>query len=322
METRKVQKVGGSTFTVSIPKEWAREHGVKTGEVVRLYTHRDGSLVVRGRRTDGGRLESVSIPVGVSSPEAIERSVRGAYEAGFERITLRADAGFTDEQRRAARTVARRFVGTEVLDAGADRIVLRAMLDASSVSIHQSIEQILTGVSAMQESLRKRLDSGEEATGRFTDRLSDVSRLVALIRRHYNRSLVAFEELDALGIDRVALSRYYQVADRLEGIAAETVRLNGTLEDVSLSASQSETVSDRLETLTGALTSATRPHLEGVETQPFESMATGPKLTTETAPDGASLDPPVARSFDHLRRIEGDVRAIERLGLQSRVSSR
>ncbi|MFW5956737.1 MAG: AbrB/MazE/SpoVT family DNA-binding domain-containing protein [Halorhabdus sp.] len=322
METRKIQKVGGSTFTVSIPKEWAREHGLETGEMVRLYTHRDGSLIVRGRQVDGERLETVSISVGESSVDTIDRSIQGAYEAGFERITLHAEQVVTDEQRRAARKVARQFVGTEVIDASPKQIVVRAMLDASAVSIHQSIDQTVTAISAMQGTVCERLRGGDGTSGQVTDRLTDVTRLVALVRRHYNRSLVTFEELDALGIDRVALSQYYRVADRLEGIATATVRLNETIDDVSLSAERAGTVADRLTTLTAAVTEATRHLLEGSATASIESPSTALEQTAETALDGDSVDPSLARSFDHLRRIEDAVRAIERIGLQSSASAR
>jgi len=323
METRKIQKVGGSTFTVSVPKEWARRQGLETGEVVRLYTHRDGSLIVRGRQTDGESLTSVSLSVTESSADAVERSIQGAYEAGFERISLHADDGFTDEQRRAARTVGRRLVGTEVLDADADRIDVRAMLDASAVSIRQSIDQAVSVVSTMQETVREKLTGDVEPTGQVSDRLTDVTRLVALIRRHYNRSLVTFGELDALGIDRVPLSQYDRTANRIEEIATATVRLDSAIGGVSLEAADRQTIATRLTGLRSALEEATKLVVEGgnapamsVEPSPLEAQR-----QSAGEPQDDSVDPARARIFDHLTRIDDAVRAIERVGLQSAVRS-
>lgn len=321
METRKIQKVGGSTYTVSVPKEWARKQGLETGEAVRLYTHRDGSLIVRGRRTDGESLASVWLPVTEPGVDAVEQSIQGAYEAGFERIALHAEEPFTDEQRRVARTVARRFVGTEVLDADGEGIVIRAMLDASAVSIRQSIDQAVSIVSTMQKVVLDRLAGDVEAAGQVGDRMTDVTRLVALIRRHYNRSLVAFGELDDLGIDRVPLSQYHRTADRIETVATATVHLNGALDGLELATADSEAIADRLTTLRNALERATKPVVEGGDPSaisvpsPFESQRRSAPRTCDNA------DPALARLFDQLRRIDDAVRAIERIGLQSAARS-
>lgn len=323
METRKIQKVGGSTFTVSVPKEWAREQGLETGESVRLYTHRDGSLIVRGTQTDGEGLGSVALSVTESSVDAVERSIQGAYEAGFERISLVAADGFTDEQRRAARTVGRRLVGTEVLDADGDQIVVRAMLDASAVSIRQSIDQAVSVVSTMQETVREKLTGDVDPTGQVNDRMTDVTRLVALIRRHYNRSLVAFGELDALGISRVPLSQYDRTANEIEEIATATIHLDRVIDGVSLEAADRQAIADRLTALRAALEAATKLVVEGgdasamsVESSPFGTQG---QSAGESHDD--SVDPARARIVDQLTRIDDAVRAIERIGLQSAVRS-
>ncbi|WEL16208.1 Phosphate uptake regulator [Halorhabdus sp. SVX81] len=325
METRKIQKVGGSTFTVSVPKEWAKREGLETGEAVRLYTHRDGSLIVRGRQTDGDGLESVSLPITESSVDAVERPIQGAYETGFERISLHADDGFTDEQRRAARTIARRLVGTEVLAADADEIVVRAMLDASAVSVRQSIEQTVSVVTTMQETVRESLTGETETSGRVGDRMADVTRLVALIRRHYNRSLVAFGELDALGIDRVALSQYHRTADRLERIATGIIRLDRAIEAVEPEAEQARTVAELLIARRDALEAATKRVVEGdatagqaVELSPIE---TGTEIASNSGHDDG-VDPSLARLVDQLEQIDAAIRAIERIGLQSTIHPR
>jgi phosphate uptake regulator len=44
METRKLQRVGGGSFTVSVPKEWATEHQLEPRTEVHLYTHRDATV--------------------------------------------------------------------------------------------------------------------------------------------------------------------------------------------------------------------------------------------------------------------------------------
>lgn len=38
---RKVQLTGGSTYTVSLPKEWAATQGIDVGSTMQLYSRRD-----------------------------------------------------------------------------------------------------------------------------------------------------------------------------------------------------------------------------------------------------------------------------------------
>ena len=46
MESRKVQKVGYSTLTISLPSEWTKEIGLKQGDTVFCVKERDGSLKI------------------------------------------------------------------------------------------------------------------------------------------------------------------------------------------------------------------------------------------------------------------------------------
>ena len=43
---RKVQKTGGSTLIVSLPKKWTEDTGIKAGSQIKLMNQPDGSLVI------------------------------------------------------------------------------------------------------------------------------------------------------------------------------------------------------------------------------------------------------------------------------------
>ena len=44
MLTRKIQRVGRSTLTISLPKEWEKNNMLKKGDIVACLPERDGSL--------------------------------------------------------------------------------------------------------------------------------------------------------------------------------------------------------------------------------------------------------------------------------------
>ncbi|MBS7660132.1 AbrB/MazE/SpoVT family DNA-binding domain-containing protein, partial [Candidatus Bathyarchaeota archaeon] len=46
MESRKIQKVGYSTLTVSLPSEWIKRSNIKQGDIVFIFQESDGTLKI------------------------------------------------------------------------------------------------------------------------------------------------------------------------------------------------------------------------------------------------------------------------------------
>jgi len=225
METRKLQEVGGGTFTVSIPKEWAMEHSFEVGMQLQLYTHRDGSILIRSSEADVSRLDDATVAVDEGGPDAVGRLVRLTHELGFETITLRRDEPFSDAERNAARAAARDLVGTNVT-AEADRaITVRQLLDTSSVSICQSIVQLQYVVVSLLRDAVEAFSEAADAGTRIRERAAEAHRSVAMVTRHFCRSLVSHAELDALDVSRAELFAYYATANRLGTVADHAVRI-------------------------------------------------------------------------------------------------
>jgi len=232
METRKIQQVGGGTYTVSIPVEWADEHGLTAGGTAYLYTHRDGSLVVRWGEIEERALGATVVDLADSDGQATSRLLMAAYTAGFERITLRRRGGLTDSQRRAARDGVRELTGVEITDEADDHITVRGLLSATDVSIRQSVLQLQFIALSMHDAAVA-VFAGERAEPEYVvTRDDEADRVFRLVERHLNRSLLLLRELDDLGIDRVRLFEYYWTARHLERIADHAAKIARTVDCV------------------------------------------------------------------------------------------
>ena len=72
MQTRKIQQVGGGTYTVSLPKEWATAADIEPGAVVALHSHIDGTLVVQtGVESEA---DPLTLSVADTDPASLERT--------------------------------------------------------------------------------------------------------------------------------------------------------------------------------------------------------------------------------------------------------
>jgi len=68
METRKIQIAGGTTYTVSLPKDWASDHGLEAGARVRVHPYEDGSRCSSRRRATPNRSRNHCISRRLTSP--------------------------------------------------------------------------------------------------------------------------------------------------------------------------------------------------------------------------------------------------------------
>lgn len=219
METRKIQLTGGSTFTVSLPKRWAKEHGLESGAQMHLYPHSDGSLLVRPDPTKNGERE-ITITVDHRSDADIVQTVRASYVSGFDTITLVATSGIDDSQRTAVTQTVDGFVGLEVVSESRRRVVLHSLLDTSDVSIRQTVIQLQRITLSMHENaVTAAIEGDSELTTRVRKRDDEADRLFGMVSRHYQQSLSDLQAIDQLDIDRPAIADYYTTAQQLERVA-------------------------------------------------------------------------------------------------------
>ena len=245
METRKIQEVGGGTFTVSLPKEWTTNYGFEAGMELRLYTHRDGSILLRSSKADVECLEEATVDIDDGGTEIAAHAVRTAHMVGFETITLRRTGAFTDAERKAIQSTVRDLVGTNILTESDDEITIGHLLDTASVSVRQSVIQLqYVVVSLLRDAAEAFADAAETHT-RIRDRAAEARRSAEMVTRHFSRSLISYAEIDMLGVSRPELFAYYEIARHLETVTDYSVRIANTGENLREPPSETATADVR-----------------------------------------------------------------------------
>lgn len=238
MGTRKVQLAGGSTFTVSLPKQWASEHNIEAGDQLRLHPHKDGSLLVRGesdQTTEKGDT-TARVTIDHRSQTDIIRTVQALYSVGYDVSTLTGRNSLDTRTRRTISTVVRRLIGLEVVEETESRMILRALLNPADVSIRQTVIQLQLVALSMQHDAVTALETGDtELAKHVIERDNEADRLFWIVDRHFQRALSDLQEVDRLGVDRPEFFGYYttarnleRVADHAEKVAAVTTRIGTT----------------------------------------------------------------------------------------------
>lgn len=228
MEFRKVQKTGGATYVVSLPKKWVNRTGITSGMPLALIEKDDDTLLItkESRRT---KYEDTLIKAeeGESSEWLFKRLV-AKYIVGYERITV---ALAEDSQRTSLKNlVKKRISGMEVEEELKNTIKFVSFYERPGISMPKLISRINLLLTSMFMDLIESISSKDrELYKEVGERDDEVDRLyylgyrlltMAIRDRVYSEQLEIKAPWRCLGLVS-ALRDMEQIADYITKIPVE-----------------------------------------------------------------------------------------------------
>jgi len=128
---RMVQLTGGSSFTVTLPKSWAKSQGVKKRSTLLMQVMDDGGLAIypEGLQPSPGLAE-----IAISPSPTVERDIVGAYLLGYSLIRIVSAMSLSEKEILDIKKTVRGLAGAEVVEEAPDRIEIQVMLDPEAVT--------------------------------------------------------------------------------------------------------------------------------------------------------------------------------------------
>jgi len=223
METRKVQVTGGSTYTVSLPKDWATDNDVSAGSVVEFHDEED--LLVLTPQADEDHTEGTLDITGLTDPEELTRAIMTMYVSGFDVITLETSR-ITAAQRRVVREATQRLVGLEVIEETAERVVLQDLLDSAELSVENAITRMrLVSLTMLEDAVEALLEDDDDLAQDVVERDDDVDRLWYMVSRVFRTILRNPSEAAEIGFPRDTCFDFQSSARQLERIADHATKV-------------------------------------------------------------------------------------------------
>jgi phosphate uptake regulator len=222
METRKVQVTGGSTYTVSLPKEWATENGVSGGTTVEFHDEED--LLLLTPQSEDSHTEG-TLDISTLGDGELIRAVMTMYVSGFDIITLTTDQ-MTASQRRTIRNATQGLVGLEVIEEMPDEMVLQDLLDSAEFSIENAITRMrLVALTMLDDAVEALLTDDEELAEDVMERDDDVDRLWYMTSRVFRTVLRNPTAANDIGFPRETCFDFQSSARQLERIADHATKI-------------------------------------------------------------------------------------------------
>jgi phosphate uptake regulator len=236
MEARKVQRVGYSTLTVSLPRGWVQDVKLKAGDIVSIKREDDGSLkLIPGTEHKREEVKNVAVNADLcNSPNLLTRVITGNYILGHDTIQVVAKDELKKVHLEEIRATTQRLTGVSIVEQTLKQITLQSFVDPTRFPVYGLMRRLHIIISSMLEASIKALVEGRpELAAEVTHMEEESDRIYWLIVRQL---LLAIRDRSAgskMGIEspvhivgnRLVAKTLEEMADSAESIANEILAL-------------------------------------------------------------------------------------------------
>ncbi|MFC1802972.1 PhoU domain-containing protein [Thermoproteota archaeon] len=164
MEPRKIQKVGYSTLSVSIPMNWVKKTGVQKGDVVYISEENDGALRITPEPT---KTEDQSVYIinvdNCDNTKVIARIIVGNYVLGRNLMKVESERRLMREQIESIREVTHRLLGIGIIEESDKHLLLQCSIDPKNFPFDTVLKRLYMITSIMfKESMDALMDRDME----------------------------------------------------------------------------------------------------------------------------------------------------------------
>jgi len=227
---RKVQITGGSTYIISIPKEWVDELGIDKGLDVVMELTRDNALKVyssKYKEKPSDIIKEIYINENLLD-SAIIMEVISAYLAGYTSIKLIFSPLILNRVGQIINIIRNKVVGLEVLEENENSVTLHVVVDLSSIPTKLAIENMRKTFKSMLEDFGNAIKNrNEEIFNSIIKRDDVIDKLYLYIYKQINLTLQETVKLEDLGIyNSTEAINLYTIIKSIERIADHIVAMS------------------------------------------------------------------------------------------------
>jgi len=213
MHRRRLQLVGGTTYTISLPKEWVKKNKFKEQDELVLYEGKDKTLMISAHSDAEKASNEISLNID-EYPGIADTILRSLFNLGFESITLFSKSQIKSDTRAKIRKALSKLSGVEITYEDEYKISLRVLLDKSKLSITQLLFR--SGL-VLESSLSMLSGKWDASAIRFNE--NEMDRLYSLTTKIIIVSLSDSNTLHSSNIKDVSyIPSYFLISKKMENI--------------------------------------------------------------------------------------------------------
>ncbi len=238
-ELRKIQVTGGSTYIISLPKNWVDHMGLKRGSVVSVLQRDDMSLSIQPKGlVSPERVKKVIITIKQNEkPDSVVRRLVSSYLVGYNIIQIHSTEKRIDSETRfeIKDFVRKKLVGTEILSDLPNELTLQILLSYAELSVKDALRRMSIIAASMHRDavqtlnienprLAKEIINMDDEVDRFSLYVIRLLK-VAVMDAHVLRESGIKTPRQCLGY-RLIVKSVERMADHATNIAENRLALN------------------------------------------------------------------------------------------------
>ncbi len=223
MEKRKIQRTGGSSFSITLPKKWVEAHKLKEQDFVASF--QDGNYLIIFPASIVQKRPKGEIHLDALKEEELKRELIACYISGCDEIRVLGEP-ITKEKRLVVRKTTQMLIGFEIIEDSTNQIILRNILHQETFSLRENMEKMfLMAYLMFQDSITSVCENKKSLAQDVIERDYDIDKLYFLVLRqnHYLCQKKFSEEKLNLALTETLF--YEGIAVQLERIADHAVKI-------------------------------------------------------------------------------------------------
>jgi phosphate uptake regulator len=236
LESRKVQKVGYSTMTVSLPSEWAKQNNINPGDLVFLIPERDGTLrIAPSHIAQKEEAEEYVISADACDEKGmLERIIVGSYMLGRDVIRVTASSRIRKEHIDEIRGIIHKLIGLGILEETPKSILLQCSVDPTKFKLDMLVRRLsLISSTILSEAMQAFLEDKKNLANEAISREDEADTIYYLAVRLLLSAQIKPEIAEQIGAtdlvfipaSRLILQHLEMIADYAEDLAKKVITI-------------------------------------------------------------------------------------------------
>jgi phosphate uptake regulator len=237
IETRKVQKTGGSSYIISLPIDWIKSHKIDTkykGYSLGIVSQPDGNLLVTPSPNSEEALRTKEFNVDdIDDYNFLFRILIGTYIMGYSRFVIKSSKKFEPFVRDCVNNFTQVAIGPEIIEESNQNIVIKDLLNPKEMPFEKTISRMYILIESMHEHAIEALKSSNMELAEDVIRRDDeVDRLHWLIGRQSHIVLKDIILCQKMGVTLEDANHFQFFSKFLERIGDHAVKIAKNVQNI------------------------------------------------------------------------------------------
>lgn len=178
---------GGSSFIITLPKEWVKLVKINKNDPIGLIQQTDGTLLITPKIDKKLTKRQIEFKIQDSmDQDFLFRKLIGAYIAGFNSIIVTSKPRIKPQIRATIQRFIQTTIGQEIVEETDNSIIIKDLLNPSEMPFHRTIKRMHIIVKGMYlDAVRALKENDKQLAADIITRDGEIDRLHWLVARQH-----------------------------------------------------------------------------------------------------------------------------------------